>query len=100
MVGASENLCDLGFITRNPEVSEIVAYQGLRLIRVGGVDSRKLIEESYEHACVEKPVFHDAIRNYDQFANFIGKGASEEEIETIHQLVQTRRTSETAIGNS
>lgn len=88
----SENyqLIDLGFITRNPNVHEPVAYQGLRLIRFGEVDSYKLISEAYLKAG-SQPIFDNALRNYDQFANRIGKGATQEEIAAIDKIQQNRQ---------
>jgi len=86
VIGDNKNLYDLGFITRNPDIGELVSYQGLRLVRVGNVDSHKLIEDAYECSSLKKPIFHDAIRNYDDFSNRIGKGATEEEMKTIDNL--------------
>ncbi len=94
VVNENENLIDLGFITRNPYIGEIVSYQGLRLIRVGKVDSHEVIGESYERLNLKRPIFHYAFRNYDEFSNRIGKGASNEEIETIRNLLKQRDTEE------
>ncbi len=83
IVAAHDELFDLGFVTRNPSIGEPVAYQGLRLVRQGDVDGRELIASAYRHADRAPPVFHAALRNYDQFANRIGKGISEDERKTL-----------------
>jgi predicted O-methyltransferase YrrM len=78
---------DLGFITRNPEVYNPISYQGLRLVRFKEVDSHSLIKEAYKRSGMPEPIFHNSLRNYDGFANRIGKGATPEELKIIENLV-------------
>ncbi len=46
VISENPKLIDLGFITRNPDVQKPVSYQGLRLVRLGEVDSHTLIVEA------------------------------------------------------
>jgi cephalosporin hydroxylase len=67
---------DCGFLTRNPSISVPVFYQGLRLIRKGCVDGKRLINEAYCRAGLPVPPYSADIWNYDEYANRIGKGVN------------------------
>lgn len=59
---------DCGIITRHPTLVDPMAYQGLRLVRVGSVDSLELISEAHTRAGKEKPRFSSAFWNHDEYA--------------------------------
>ncbi len=91
VIREDESLHDLGFLTRNPEsIGQYVAYQGLRLVRKGDVDSEYLITEAYKNSEFSVPPFHDSFRNYDEFANRVGLGATKEELEEIKELTKSK----------
>ncbi|WP_354059049.1 class I SAM-dependent methyltransferase [Devosia sp. 2618] len=83
VLDVDDTLVDMGFITRNPEVGSPVSYQGLRLVRRGGVDFRAHINQAYSDAGQVPPPIHPALRNYDSFANRIGMGADLAEVEKV-----------------
>jgi predicted O-methyltransferase YrrM len=83
VIDANEALVDLGFITRNPELGSPVSYQGLRLVRKGSVDFHAQINNAYHTAGQTPPPIHSAFRNYDVYANRIGRGADLEEAERV-----------------
>lgn len=86
VVSASDDLVDMGFMTRHPQHAAPVGYQGIRMLRKGTIDAQKDIEAAYSLDNSSPPVFHYALRNYDGFANRIGLGATPEELETIKTL--------------
>jgi predicted O-methyltransferase YrrM len=67
----SENseLVDCGIITRNAPPTFPVTGQGLRLIRKGAVDSKRLISEVYERDNKTPPPFTRDVWNYDEAYN-------------------------------
>jgi predicted O-methyltransferase YrrM len=69
---------DCGFMTRNPDIGMPVSYQGLRLIRKGDIDGVGLISEAYQQKGLEVPAFSEKLWNYDEFANRIGKGTTQQ----------------------
>jgi cephalosporin hydroxylase len=63
---------DCGFLTRFPEISDApVAYQGLRLVRLGTPDSREVIAGAYERAGRPAPTFSPDFLNWDHHWNRI-----------------------------
>ncbi len=65
--GLEENpeFIDCGFITRNATPDVPVAYQGLRLVRKGPVQTEKLISEIYTRHRQTPPPFSCDVWNYD-----------------------------------
>jgi predicted O-methyltransferase YrrM len=80
------DLVDLGFITRNPEMASPVSYQGLRLIRRGGVDPESLITAAYKRENIPPMPFDAAFRNFDSFANQLGCGITADDRERIREF--------------
>ena len=69
---------DCGFLTRHPEISNApVAYQGLRLVRLGTPSSREVIARAYSHAGRPAPTFSPELLNWDYYWNRIGGSAGE-----------------------
>jgi cephalosporin hydroxylase len=65
-------LVDCGFLTRHPQFSRApVAYQGLRLVRVGTPISRDVIAGAYERAGHAAPEFSPDLLNWDGHWNRI-----------------------------
>jgi predicted O-methyltransferase YrrM len=67
----NSELVDCGIITRNAPPTFPVTGQGLRLIRKGPVDSKKLIREAYERNNETPPPFSRDVWNYDESYNRI-----------------------------
>jgi cephalosporin hydroxylase len=77
MLAKNLNLVDCGFLTRAPEIgNEPVAYQGLRLVRVGTPDSREMIAGAFRHVGRPVPEFSPALSNWDRHWNRVGIEAS------------------------
>jgi cephalosporin hydroxylase len=63
---------DCGFLTRHPELSDApVAYQGLRLVRLGTPNSREVIAGAYLRAGRAAPEFSPDLLNWDHYWNRI-----------------------------
>lgn len=63
---------DCGFLTRYPNITAApVAYQGLRLIRLGTPDSRELIAEAYRRSGRPAPEFSPDLLNWDHHWNLL-----------------------------
>ena len=71
VIKTEPDLLDLGFITRNPTVGYPISYQGLRLVRKGGVNSERLISEAYERNNQKVPRFSPEVWNFDPYFNRI-----------------------------
>lgn len=56
---------DCGFVTRNPMLTEVVAYQGLRLLQYGTIDAKALIASAYLEANYSEPDLSERTWNYD-----------------------------------
>jgi predicted O-methyltransferase YrrM len=77
MLAKNLNLVDCGFLTRFPEIgNEPVAYQGLRLVRVGTPDSGEMIAGAFRHVGRPVPEFSPALSNWDRHWNQVGIEAS------------------------
>ncbi len=59
------NIYDLGFITRHPNGDDKIMGQGLRLLRVGPVNSAEILADAYGRRMPADP---SALWNYDAFA--------------------------------
>jgi cephalosporin hydroxylase len=72
MLAEHPGFVDCGFLTRHPDIGDApVAYQGLRLIRVGTPDSRELIAGAYQRAGHPAPEFSPDLLNWDPHWNRI-----------------------------
>lgn len=61
---------DCGFLTRHPQIKDApVAYQGLRLIRVGTRKSDDMISAAYQIAGHRPPSFSRELMNWDYYWN-------------------------------
>jgi cephalosporin hydroxylase len=61
---------DCGFLTRHPDLSDApVAYQGLRLVRLGTPHSHELIAGAYQRAGRPVPEFSVDYLNWDHYWN-------------------------------
>ena len=88
IVGEHPDFHDLGVLTRRPQMHYPVCYQGLRVIRKGkDTGSANLIAGAYWSDGRQPPPFHAAFRNFDEFANSIGKGADLAEVERVMATV-------------
>ena len=75
---------DLGMLSRRPQMYHPVCYQGLRILRMGTTTEAKAhIERAYRAAGQTPPPFHPVFRNFDDFANSIGKGADLKEVAKV-----------------
>ena len=96
MLATSSNMVDCGFLTRAPEITDApVAYQGLRLVRVGTPDSREIIAEAFRQSGRPVPEFSPALSNWDHHWNRVGteaskSGASRPCLTTDQQSISTR----------
>ena len=73
MLRDNPEFVDCGFLTRNAPALSPVTYQGLRLIRKGSVESKKLISEVYERNNKTPPLFTRDVWNYDVYYNRISR---------------------------
>jgi cephalosporin hydroxylase len=70
MLTENPDFVDCGFLTRHPDISDApVAYQGLRLIRLGTPDSREMIAGAFQHSGRPVPEFSLALLNWDHYWN-------------------------------
>ena len=75
---------DLGMLSRRPQMYHPVCYQGLRILRMGKTtDAKAHIEGAYQAVGQTPPPFHPVFRNFDDFANGIGKGADLKEVAKV-----------------
>lgn len=70
VLSANPSYVDCGFMTRHPELTDApVAYQGLRLIRVGGVDGPSLIKDAFAKGGRDEPSISPDLFNWDHHWN-------------------------------
>jgi hypothetical protein len=61
------DLVDCGLLSRNPQLGDPVAYEGLRLLRVGPSDTRRVISEAFTREGRPAPSFDRSLWNHDEF---------------------------------
>lgn len=69
VVAEKSDLVDCGFITWNAHINVSDIGQGLRLVRKGAVESKRMISEAYERNDVAPPPFTNGVWNYDSYYN-------------------------------